>query len=273
MNYTITSKDNKFIKMVKSLNQKKYREFEEKYFIEGIKIISEAVKQKIKLEDIIICPEVLNKVRSGAEFGESLERTGYRINYVPEKIFNEICSTETPQGILAVISQKEYDLDSLALKTNGFYIVLDGISDPGNLGTIIRTADAAGADGVFLSDGCTDVFSPKTLRATMGSVFRVNVFENINLEDMLHKMKQNGIKILAASIDAKKLYFEEDFGIGTAVVIGSEAHGIRPVVQDLADSMIRIPMSEQIDSLNASVAAGILIYERFRRTWKAQYFE
>lgn len=268
MNYTITSRDNKFIKLIKSLNHKKYRESESKYFIEGIKIISEAIKQRIPVEDVVICPDILNKARGGIEFGETLERDEFRIHYVPENIFNDICSTETPQGVLAVISRGNYDLNNLIIKTDGFYIVLDGIQDPGNLGTIIRTADAVNADGIILSDGCTDAFSPKTLRSTMGSIFRVNVFENINLEDALQKMKRYKIKILASSLEAKKLYFEEDFGNGTAIVIGSESHGIRPAVLNLADSLIKIPMSEQIDSLNASVAAGILIYEKYRRVFE-----
>lgn len=268
MIYTITSKENKLVKMIKSLNHKKYREIEGKYFIEGIKIISEAIKQNIPLRDVIVCPEILNIVRGGEEFSETLIKNGLTINYIPENIFKEMCLTQTPQGVLAVISKKENDLNDIAFKTNGFYIVLDGIQDPGNLGTIIRTADAAGADAVILSEGCTDAYSPKVLRSTMGSVFRVNIYENINLEDALKKMKERGIKILVSSLNAEKYYFDEDFGNGTALVIGSEAHGARIIVQDLADSLIKIPMNEQLDSLNASVAAGILVYEKFRRTLK-----
>lgn len=255
--------------MIKSLNQKKYRESEGKYFIEGIKIVSEAIKQNISMEETFVCPEILNKVRGGKELCESLIEANLSINYIPENIFNEICSTETPQGVLAVISKPENNLNNLAFDRNGFYIVLDKVQDPGNLGTIIRTADAAGVDGMILSEGCTDVYNPKTLRSTMGSVFRVNIYENINLENALQKMKENGIKILASSINAQKYYFDEDFGNGTALVIGSEAHGISLTVQNLADSLIKIPMNEQIDSLNASVAAGILIYEKYRRSLKA----
>jgi len=265
MLYTINSRDNKLVKMIKSLQQKKYREIEGKYFIEGIKIISEAVKEKIYLEDLIICPEILNSIRGGEEFHESLKNSNLSINYVPEKIFDEICSTKTPQGILAVIAKKEDDFNYVNLKPEGFYIVLDRIQDPGNLGTVIRTADAAGVDGIILSKECVDVYSPKTLRSTMGSIFRVNIYENINLEKALAKLKEIGIRVVAASLEAEKFYYDEDFGSGTALAIGSEAHGVSPIVTGLADCLVKIPMKEQIDSLNASVAAGILIYEKYRR--------
>jgi len=265
MLHTISSKDNKLIKIIKSLHQKKYRESEGKYFIEGIKIISEAIKQNIPLEEVIVCTEILNKVRGGEEVQETLGKLGLSINYVPKNIFNDICSTETPQGVLAVIAKKENDSNNMLIKPNGFYIVLDGIKDPGNLGTIIRTADAAGADGVILSQGCTDVYSPKTLRATMGSIFRTDIYENVNLEEVLTKLKKIGIRVLVSSVEAERYYFDEDFGNGTALIIGSEAHGVRTIVQNLADCLIKIPMNEKIDSLNASVAAGILIYEKFRR--------
>lgn len=265
MLYTINSKDNKLVKMIKSLQQKKHREIEGKYFIEGIKIIAEAVKEKIHLEDVMICPEMLKKIRGGEEFYETLRRSNLSINYVPEKIFNEICSTETPQGILAVIAKNENDFNYENLKPEGFYIVLDRIQDPGNLGTVIRTADAAGVDGIILSEGCVDVHSPKTLRSTMGSIFRVNIYENINLEKALAKMKEIGIRVVAASLEAEKYYYDEDFGNGTALAIGSEAHGVSSIVKNSADCLVKIPMKEQIDSLNASVAAGILIYEKYRR--------
>jgi len=110
-----------------------------------------------------------------------------------------------------------------------------------------------------------DVHSPKTLRSTMGSIFRVNIYENINLEKALAKMKEIGIRVVAASLEAEKYYYDEDFGNGTALAIGSEAHGVSSIVKNSADCLVKIPMKEQIDSLNASVAAGILIYEKYRR--------
>lgn len=265
MDYTITSKQNKLIKMIKSLHQKKFRDGESKYFVEGIKIISEAIKQNIYLEDVIVCPEILNKVTGGKEINRKLVESGVRISYVPENIFNEICSTDTPQGLLAVISKRYNDLSSTFYKQEGFYIILDGIQDPGNLGTIIRTADAACADGVILSEGCADVYGPKTLRATMGSIFRVKIFENKNLPEVLTEMKNVGLKVIVSSLEADKNYFEQDFDGGVALVIGNEAHGITPEVKSKADCLIKIPMKQEMDSLNASVAAGILIYERYRK--------
>lgn len=246
----ITSKSNELIKHIKSLHQKKYRDEYREYFVEGIKLVKEAISENKKIEKIIICEEL---------FKEKFEFDKYDIEYVDEKVFFYISDTQTPQGIMAIIKMSA----NLEVKGDTIF-ALDNIQDPGNLGTIIRTLDCAGINTLLLSEGTVDVYNPKVIRSTMGAVFRVNVLENLNLKAKLEELKEQGYKVVITALDAKISHYDLDFKEKYVVVIGNEAKGVSKEIRDLADIKVIIPMLGRTESLNASVAASIIAYERVR---------
>jgi TrmH family RNA methyltransferase len=264
MNLSITSKDNKLIREVKSLHQKKNRVSLGKFFIEGIKMVKEAIDHKQKIESVLVCQDVLQRVNGGPELLSQLDALNEQIVFVNETIIKYITDAQTPQGVIAVVSKRENGTSS-DFKQQGVYLLLDSIQDPGNMGTIIRTADAAGVSGIFLSKGCCDLYSPKTLRSTMGSIFRVKIYDNQDLIDISKKMQKNGIKIVATTIAAKQNHYEVEYDSQVGVIIGNEANGITQELIDIADYKVKIPMVGNIESLNASVAAGILLFEILRK--------
>ena len=261
MEYTITSRDNKLIKHIKTLHQKKYREDEGQFFVEGIKMVEEAIRQKADIVNIVTSIDILTKISGGVELSERLKEIKVHTDWVPESIFRFISDTETPQGVLAVIKKKCANEDEIIFVKNGTYILMDGVQDPGNVGTIIRTSDAAGIDGVILSKGCADIYNPKTLRSTMGSIFRIPIVEKADICAIAKAMKKQGIRVLISSLKAKCFHYDVDYEGGIALVIGSESNGVGPEMAEMADLTVKIPMSGGAESLNASVAAGILIYE------------
>lgn len=178
-----------------------------------------------------------------------------------DEIFKSLSDTVNPQGILAVVKQPSYSLEEIIGKRSGeaLYILLDDIRDPGNLGTIIRTAEAAGAKGVIMSPGCADIFNPKVIRSTMGSIFRVP-FVCTELSFAIADMKEKKISIYAACLDAEGYYNEEKYGEKNAFIIGNEASGISEKTVLLADKKIKIPMAGQAESLNAAVSAAVIMY-------------
>jgi len=187
-----------------------------------------------------------------------------RVFVLPDKLFNEISDTETPQGVLSVARMKKYSIDEV-MYPDGLFIILDSVQDPGNMGTIIRTADAAGFTAVIALEGCVDVYNPKVLRSTMGSVFHIPVIQDGSPETSFSKLKSHGVKIYAAHLKGTVNYFELDVRRSAAFVIGNESKGISDRVASLADELVRIPMIGQAESLNASVAASLLMYESVRQ--------
>ena len=176
---------------------------------------------------------------------------------VPEFVFEKICDTKTPQGVLAVIKQDSTEL--LTLKENGLYLFCDNVSDPGNMGTLIRTADAAGFDGVLLSPGCVELYNPKTVRASMGSFFRMNVYSNVILEK-LKAFKNDGAEIFGGALcDDTIDYREPDYDKTTIIAVGNEANGITNEVLSIC-TPIKIPIYGGAESLNVGIAAGIMMY-------------
>lgn len=157
-----------------------------------------------------------------------------------------------------------YDINKI-IKKDGFYVIAEEMNDPGNLGTVIRTAHAAGADGVILSKGSVDLYNPKVLRSTMGSVFKIPVIQNADLAQVTDLMKRSGISIYAAHLKGKKLLYELDLKNGCAFMLGNEARGLSDKAADMCDELVKIPMPGNAESLNASVAAAVLIYEMVRQ--------
>lgn len=256
----ITSKDNEIIKEIRKLKEKKYRDISGEYIIEGIKLIEEAIAEGAKISKIVVCEDC---VKDGSiEQNLLYEIAKYDCVYVSEKVFSVLTDVKTPQGILAII-KKRAQHEEIDFKEN-IIIALDGIQDPGNLGTILRTLDSAGLKQIILSKECADPYNPKVVRSTMGAIFRINIIETEDFEQELNKIKKHKFKILATSLEESKSIYNIDYN-KKVIVIGNEANGVSKEVLDLADGKVKIPMLGKTESLNAAVATGIIIYEYVRR--------
>ena len=259
----ITSKDNEVIKNIRKLKEKKYRDLNNEYIVEGIKMIREAINEKAVIKLIVVCEENAN---NGAIDKKLLyEIAKYECIYVNKKIFSLISDVQNPQGILAVIKKNNSE-ENIDYKQD-VIIVLDGIQDPGNLGTILRTIDSVGLNQVIVSKETADSYNPKVVRSTMGAIFRVNIIESDNLLDTLKNMKKHKFKIMATSLETQNSIYDVDYN-KKVVVIGNEANGVSQEILDYADEKIKIPMLGKTESLNASVATAIILYEYVRNKIK-----
>lgn len=251
----IESKENKLFKDTKKLKEKKWRIKNKKYLIEGVRIVEEAIKAKVKI-DAIFLEEDLEDPRINA----FLEGQSFNSYVLSKELFKSLCSTETPQGVIAIV-----DLSNSIEKKNGnFYILADKVQDPGNMGTIIRTAHAANAKGVIITKGTVDIYNEKTIRSTMGSIFYLPVIEDQDLE-CTKKLIDNGYKLLVSALDAEKNFFEEDLSGNYIIAVGNEGNGVSNEIKDLATVKVKIPMPGEAESLNVSVACAIMIYEKVRQ--------
>lgn len=256
----ITSKDNELIKHIKKLKDKKYRDLSNEYVIEGVKLISEAIKEKAKIKQIVICEEC-----SKTEIIEKslmYDIAKYECIYVSEKVFKSITEVEKPQGFLAVI-EKENKEDTIKFNED-IIVALDNIQDPGNLGTILRTVDSIGLTQILVSKGTADAYNPKVVRSTMGAIFRVKVIECEDLSKTLNEIKKHKFEILVTALDTQNSIYDIDYK-KKVIVIGNEANGVSKEIQDIANIKLKIPMLGRTESLNASVATGIVLYEYVRQ--------
>ncbi len=258
----ISSSQNAIIKEVKSLKEKKHRDTKGMFFIEGIRFVEEALKEKAVISKILVSDH-LSSVQGGNEVLEKVQMHKVPLYFLPYKLFKEVSDTENPQGILAVMHSRNYLLKDVISGRN-FFVMLDSVQDPGNLGTIIRTADAAGVTAVILSKGCVDVYNPKVLRSTMGSVFHVPICYNMDITEAIIEMKSYGIRLCASHLEGSTSYYDLKYKDNIALIIGNEANGISESVKEAADLLVKIPMPGRAESLNASVAASLLIYEVLR---------
>lgn len=243
----ITSLKNPKVAAWKALKDRKGRRESGCFLVEGRKMVEEALASAFDVETVL--------VQEGMELPDGLTVPVYEL---PEYVLTAVCDTKTPQGIAAVVRMKEQSA------LGGHIVVLDGVQDPGNVGTIIRTADAAGLDGVLLSNQCADVFSPKVLRATMGSIFRMNLRTTDDLPGELTKLREKGYSILSSQLDGTPFYEREKVAEQFALVIGNEGNGVSEQVQQTATHRVRLPMRGGAESLNAAIAAAIMMYELMR---------
>jgi len=251
----ITSKENKLLKTVRSLQRKKGREETGLFFIEGVRMVDEALRwADAALQSVIVSDSYAEKNQT---LIHRLDESGKTVYTAKETLFRELCTTEAPQGIGAVLRIPEME-DSHAAE-DSFLLILDGVSEPGNLGTIIRTAEAAGVDRVLLCKGCADLYNPKVVRATMGSLFRVPCMTGVELST-LETLKQEGFSIIATALSDSVPIAKAAVCGKRALVIGSEAFGVSKEVIALSDMRVHIPMEGEVESLNAGVAAGISMY-------------
>ncbi len=247
----ISSSQNEKFKHFKALKQKKERMISGQYTVEGIKSVRDAIEAEANISSILVSDEFFSQ--NNFEYPQNID-----IYVISDKLFFALSTTETPPGIIAVINIKE---NKLELDINKPYIFCDNIRDPGNLGTIIRTADAAGFGGVMLSEECVDIYNPKTVRSSMGSFFHIQIEENVSLEKLM-EYKQKGFLLLGGLLDNDTLlYTDADMTKPLILVIGNEANGISDEIKKITDVKVKIPMDGKAESLNAGVAAAILMYE------------
>lgn len=254
----ITSPDNPLVKKLKKLKTKKGRDETRLFLIEGQRFVNEAIR-KNAFENVIVSETFYSIAKDVlAGIPES------KIIIVSEKIMKSIATTQTPPGILALcpfIDKPPEEL--LDVPDKGFYIALDRVSDPGNVGTLIRSAHAFNASGIFLSKDCADVYNPKTVRSTAGSIFHVPLTRNAPLEIVINKCKTSEIKVLALQQESQKPLSAIKFDSPVLILIGSET-GLDENLRDLADETAFIPMPGKSESLNLSVAGSIAFYELAR---------
>lgn len=259
----ITSKDNEFIKHVKKLKDKKYRDESNEYIVEGIKLIEEAINENAQIKQIVICEE--NEKTTLISKNLMYEISKYDCIYVTKKVFNSITQVVAPQGIFAIIEKgiEKYKIDY----TQDIIVALDDIQDPGNLGTILRTIDSCGLKQILVSKGTVDAYNPKVVRSTMGAIFRINIVECEDLIKAIKEARKHHFKLQVTSLDAQQTIYDVDYK-KKIIVIGNEAKGVSKEIQDIADEKVIIPMLGKTESLNASVAAGIVLYEYTRQELK-----
>lgn len=254
----LTSMSNSRIKHLISLRDKtKVRREEGLFIAEGIRIVREVPK------------EDLQELYYSEDFSE--ERPDCRYETLSTDVFKKVSDVGTPQGVLAVVKQHKFRPDDLIKGKDTMLLVLENIQDPGNMGTMFRTAEAAGCTGIIMTDDCVDIYSPKVVRSTMGAVFRVPfvILEKDGMKDCLEDLKKRGVAIYAAALHGSVPYTEPDYAGGCAFLIGNEGNGLKAqtlgTVEDEGGSAVRIPMAGKTESLNAAVSAAILMYEAARQ--------
>ncbi len=245
----ITSLKNPKVQQWKSLKDRKGRRETGCFLAEGRKMAEEALLSGFQVEALLV---------DEARLGEFTLPDNMPVYALPEHVLAAVCDTKTPQGIAAVVK----------MQTNAAMgrkvVALDGVQDPGNVGTIIRTADAAGLEGIILSEQCADVFSPKTLRATMGSIFRMPLAVTGDLPGYLTSLRENGYSVISSQLDGDPFYQRQPVGEKFCLIIGNEGNGISDEVKATATHKVKLPMRGGAESLNAAIAAGIMMYDLMR---------
>lgn len=253
----ITSSSNPQLKNIVQLNKKaKARREQGLYVVEGYKMYLEAPEEQI--EKIYAASHFLDKHPEIRQKHPNLEE-------VDDRVFAAISDTRTPQGILCLMRQPSWNIKKMLGKENPFLMVLEDLQDPGNVGTIFRTAEGAGVDGIILTKNCVDIYNPKTIRSTMGSIYRIPFFYTDKIEEVLGELMIHDVRTFAAHLNGERDYDREDYKKGTAFFIGNEGNGLTDDLANMADRLVKIPMCGQLESLNAAMAAGILMYEAARQ--------
>ena len=259
----ITSSSNQHIRDIIQIREKRAKFRHTAFLIEGPHLVEMALNAGIQLKEVFATEAFLTH----KEYQAMLNNITAAVSEVPEQILKKITDTETPQGIVAVAGYEPGTLDTLPLKAKPLLVVLDAIQDPGNLGTIIRTADAAGADAVILLPGSCDVFMPKVIRATAGSLFNIPLLyaEPDMLVGWLGRKK---IQLAVTAADSERTVFDADLSRGIAIAFGNEAHGVSDQLRKAAGLFLNIPIHGKAESLNVATSAAICLYETVRQRRK-----
>lgn len=254
----INSTANKQIKNLIQLQTKaKARREQKQYVVEGIRMYREVPKEC--LVKTYVSESFYGKEENRAQIKDGA------LEIVADHVFAAACDTKTPQGILCVVRQQEYDLQSMLQTEKPFLMMLEDIQDPGNLGTIFRTAEAAGVTGIIMSSSTVDLYNPKTIRSTMGSLYRMPFYSTADFAETIRELQEKQVKIFAAYLTGSVDYIAADYTGGCAFLIGNEGNGLKEETAQLADACVKISMEGQVESLNAAIAATVLMFEAKRQ--------
>ncbi len=265
---TIVSKSNERVKFIKSLNDKKYRNLYGAFYLEGIKVVSEILQNKKAIDIMFIAysKELLLKANGGEKILSKLEKEdNIELICLDENIFSYVTDTITPQGVLAVVKIPKYDIDYEIKNCKTNILILDRVQDLGNIGTIIRSANAFLIDVIICTSGTADVYSPKVIRATMGAIFKVKVIYVDNILEIIDKLKAQKYLIIGTSLNKNNSLESLDYSKKHAYVMGNEAQGVKSDILNMCDSLVKIDMSNNIESLNVAVATSIILYEQYKK--------
>lgn len=253
----IKSKDNSKFKLAKSLLKSKYRNKENKFLAEGLRTVELAIEYKADIEWIFVS-RYFQENENNAEKLEHITKE-YQVYVIDNDLFEQLSSTENSQGIIAVMNMKKIEIDVLNEKKHKKILVLDRLQDPGNVGTIVRTADAAGFDLVIVNKGCVDVYNPKVVRSAMGSIFYMDIVFAED-EEIFNVIKSNNIELVSSSLETDSFFDQVSYGEFVALVLGNEANGISDFWKNNADKLVKIPMYGKAESLNVAISSAILMY-------------
>lgn len=250
----ISSTSNSQIKNLTLLAKKsKARKEQGVFLVEGLKMFQEAPPEwitNIYVSESFLAEEIHR---------EQLE--GYSYEVVTDHVMKAASDTITPQGILCVVKQPKWDLSAIMEEKNTTLLLLEGIRDPGNLGTMVRTGEGAGIHGIVVNKDTADIYNPKTVRSTMGSIYRVPVYVAEDFKETILWLKEQGMKLYAAHLNGELSYHEPDYKGSTGILIGNEAKGLSNEISELSDTYVKIPMEGKVESLNAAIAATLFMYE------------
>ena len=266
----ITSLQNERIKYAAKLWNRRSRDEEKRTLLEGYRAITRANQCKMKIEECFYCPSMFLGENENALLAK-LAESGTIITETSDRVFAKLAYRDRPEGLIAIAEAREHKLENLPLIKNGLYLVAERIEKPGNLGAILRSADAAGADGIIVCDKCTDIYNPNVITASTGTLFSVPLAET-STQEASEWLRKNGIRTLAATPHTDKNYTDIDMKAGIAIVVGAEQYGLSEFWLENSDISVRIPMLGLADSLNVSTATTILLYEAARqRGWKKNF--
>jgi RNA methyltransferase, TrmH family len=256
----IESMQNKQVKRLMSLQHKKSRDKNKQFIVEGEKVINEISSNYI---DSYYFSESFLKKNDIRLYSKNKE-----VNILKDNIFDKISETTNSQGIMAICNKMYYNIEEVLGDKKPFILIGENISDPGNLGTLIRTADATGCTGILLTKGTVDIYNPKVIRASSGSIFNVKIIEELDINNIFEVLKTKNIRTFATHLKGDKYLYNTDFSCSCAILIGNEGKGITEIAAKKADCLIKIPIIGKAESLNVSVASGVILYEVVRQRIK-----
>lgn len=259
---TITSKDNSRVKQLRSLQEPKHRRKEGVFLIEGVKVVEEALRDNL-VKTVIASPALLRHHGKGVL--KLAESRRVEVLWISDKLFSGISESVTPQPVMAVVPMRFQTEESLFDSEAGLIVIADRLQDPGNLGTLIRTTEAAGASGVGITGDTVDPYNAKTIRASMGSILRIPVVSIRNSATFIEACRQKGYQTVATTLKGSETHFNTDLRKRTVLIFGQEAGGLSPALLPNVDLHIRIPMAETVESLNVATAAAVILYEAMRQ--------
>ena len=259
----LTGLQNPMVKAAAELKQKKYRQQQGLFLAEGLRTVEEAVRYGA-VQSIFYTAIEDDRTRAVLEEAAAKQ---IKLVCVSDKVLKKIADPETPQGISAVCEMRSKRLDDF-LASGKMLLVLDRVTDPGNIGTMLRTADAAGVGGLLLLQGCADIYAPKTVRASMGSLFHLPVLSGLSEELLVQAARKAGYELLVTCLDGADNLYKADLQGRLAFVMGNEANGVSPALLAAADKRVFIPMQGRAESLNVAMAAGIVMFEALRQKLK-----